>query len=155
LGYYADEIATVLSGSDVTILRNPQPEQGQASSQKIGLGSLSTDAKPVMVVLADQPYLETKDLVELLSAFERRPLGTQLAFPLVCGIPGNPVMMTADLARFFAQQEPPLEGRQWRRQNPQACLGFASNNRHFVEDLDTPEDLAELQARFGTDSRRA
>lgn len=155
LGYYADEIAPVLSGSDLTILRNPQPERGQASSQKIGLGSIPHGAKAVMVVLADQPYLETKDLVELLSAFEKRPAGTQLVFPSVSGVPGNPVMMTADLARFFAQQEPPLEGRQWRRQNPQACLGFASNNRHFVEDLDTPEDLAALQARFGPDSRRA
>lgn len=155
LGYYADEIAAVLSGADVTILRNPQPERGQASSQKIGLGSLSTEATAVMVVLADQPYLETEDLAELLSAFEKRPPNTQLVFPQVGDIPGNPVMMTADLARLLAQQEPPLEGRQWRRQNPQACLGFASNNRHFVEDLDTPEDLALLQARLGADSRRA
>nr|UOZ96198.1 Dihydrofolate reductase [Cupriavidus sp.] len=146
LGYYADEIAAVLADSDLTILRNPQPEQGQASSQKIGLGSIPHGAKAVMVVLADQPYLEKEDLQQLLSAFEKRPPGIQLVFPSIGGIPGNPVIMTADLARFFAQQDPPLEGRQWRRQNPQACLGFTSNNRHFVEDLDTPEDLAALQA---------
>lgn len=146
LGYYADEIAAVLSGAGVTILRNPQPERGQASSQKIGLGSISSEAKAVMVVLADQPYLEKQDFQQLLSAFEKRPPGTQLVFPRVSGIPGNPVIMTAELARFFAQQDPPLEGRQWRAENPQACLGFESNSRHFIEDLDTPEDLALLQA---------
>ncbi|MFZ9733601.1 MAG: dihydrofolate reductase [Burkholderiaceae bacterium] len=146
LGYYADEIAAVLSDSDLTILRNPQPERGQASSQKIGLGSIPHEAKAVMVVLADQPYLEKEDLQQLLSAFEKRPPGTQLVFPSVCGIPGNPVMMTADLARFFAQQDPPVEGRRWRAENPQACLAFESNSRHFIEDLDTPEDLAALQA---------
>jgi len=146
LGYYADEIAAVLAGAGVTILRNPQPERGQASSQKIGLASLTTEAKAVMVVLADQPYLEKEDLQQLLSAFEKRPPDIQFVFPRVCGIPGNPVIMTADLARFFAQQDPPLEGRQWRAENPQACLGFESNSRHFIEDLDTPEDLAMLQA---------
>ena len=60
-------------------------------------------------------------------------------------------MLSAGLASFLAQQDPPLEGRQWRAARPSACLAFETTNRHFIEDLDTPQDLEDFQARRARD----
>ena len=155
LGHYADQIAPVVACTGVAILHNRQPEDGQASSQQLGLAAIGQEMDAVMVVLADQPRLERDDFRDLICHFKKRPTGIEMVYPQVAGVPGNPVIMSPELATFFAQQKPPLEGRHWRANYPQACLAFETDSRHFIEDLDTQEDLAAFQAGVREPGRRA
>jgi dihydrofolate reductase/CTP:molybdopterin cytidylyltransferase MocA len=151
LGHYADEIAPLIATAGVESRHNPDPARGQASSQQIGLAALAPGLDAAMVILADQPALTKDDLRDLICRFKKREPGIDMAYPVVNGIPGNPVMLSAGLASFLAQQDPPLEGRQWRAAHPSACLAFETTNRHFIEDLDTPQDLEDFQARRARD----
>jgi dihydrofolate reductase/CTP:molybdopterin cytidylyltransferase MocA len=151
LGHYADEIAPVIAAAGVQTRHNPDPTRGQASSQQIGLAALAPDLDAAMVVLADQPALTKDDLRDLICRFKKREPGIDMVYPSVNGVPGNPVMLSAKLAEFLAQQDPPLEGRHWRAAHPTACLAFETTNRHYIEDLDTPQDLEDFQARRALD----
>lgn len=151
LGHYADEIAPVIAAAGVEIRHNPDPTRGQASSQQIGLAALAKDLDAAMVVLADQPSLTKDDLRDLICQFKKREPGIDMVYPRVDGIPGNPVMVSTDLAAYLAQQDPPLEGRHWRAAHPHACLAFETTNRDYIEDLDTPDDLQDFQARRARD----
>jgi CTP:molybdopterin cytidylyltransferase MocA len=149
LGHYADQIMPIVAASDVQLLHNPAPGQGQASSQKIGLSWLPADCDAAMVVLADQPSLTKDDLRDLICRFKKRAAGVDMVYPVVDGSPGNPVMISAVLAKFLAGQDPPIEGRAWRAAHQAACLAFETKNRHYIEDLDTDDDLTDFQAASG------
>ncbi|MFZ9315031.1 MAG: dihydrofolate reductase [Burkholderiaceae bacterium] len=152
LGHYADAITPVIAPEGVEMHYNPDPARGQASSQQIGLAALAPGLDAAMVVLADQPRLEKDDLRDLICRFKKRGPGIEMVYPTVEGIPGNPVMVSAGLAAFLAQQDPPVEGRHWRAAHPSACLGFETTNRHYIEDLDTPQDLEAFQAERARDT---
>ena len=61
LGFYADDIALLLSGTGVRVVRNPDPAQGQISSQRIGLQQLRGRSNAVLMALADQPLIDSQD----------------------------------------------------------------------------------------------
>lgn len=155
LGHYADEIAAQLTDTKVVTCRNAHPEDGQASSQKLGLSHLPPGLEGIMVVLADQPSLTKNDLRDLICRYKKRAEGIDMVFPSVQGVPGNPVMLSPQLATLLSRAEPALEGRLWRKQNPERCHAFETDNQHYVDDLDTPEDLRRLQRTALTDGTNA
>ncbi|NBS96920.1 MAG: nucleotidyltransferase family protein, partial [Betaproteobacteria bacterium] len=53
LGHYAKEIEPVIQTFPVTIVHNPDPDQGQVSSQRLGLAALGGKLDAVIVALAD------------------------------------------------------------------------------------------------------
>ena len=56
----------------ITLVRNPKPDDGQASSVRIGLQALSPRLDAVIVALADQPLIDAQDIVALIGAFKKR-----------------------------------------------------------------------------------
>ena len=52
LGHHAEAIAPALQALAVTIVRNPRPDDGQVSSQRIGLAALTGRLDAVIVALA-------------------------------------------------------------------------------------------------------
>ncbi len=55
LGHHAPQIEPLVQDFPVTLARNPSPDDGQVSSQRVGLAALGGKLDAVMVVLADQP----------------------------------------------------------------------------------------------------
>ena len=51
LGHHAEAIEPVVSGFPVTIVRNPRPDDGQVSSQRLGLAALTGKLDAVLVAL--------------------------------------------------------------------------------------------------------
>ena len=146
------------------VVINPNPEAGQNSSLHLGLATAqSLQAEWLMVALADQPLIEAEDLKALIAAVKQAPQGTQMLQPSVHGQPGNPVMMSekvmSDLLDFskgpFATGKPNPQdlpgGKEWRKLNPQHCHPWHAMNPHFQVDMDTPEDIEALRAKYGID----
>jgi len=145
LGHYAQEIAPALTGLAVTVVINPHPEQGIISSQRLGLQSLSATCDAVVMCLADQPLIETQDITDLLLAFADRPSNTDVVFPQVQGQPGNPVALSAAVRAAVLQANDDFGCQTWRQLNRTLVHGWASNNLHYITDLDSQADIAALQ----------
>ena len=145
LGHYAQEVAPAVAGLPVTVVINPHPEQGIISSQRLGLQSVSASCDAVVMCLADQPLIETQDITDLLQAFADRPSNTDLVFPQVQGQPGNPVALSAQVREAVLQANDDFGCQTWRQHNRAWVHAWVSDNLHYITDLDSQADIADLQ----------
>ena len=153
LGHYAQRIRQSAPELPVQWLTNPDPDEGQASSLRLGLQALAADVDAVLVLLADQPLIEAQDIQDLIAAYAQRPAHTQLVCPVVEGLPGNPVMFSRRVAREILAGPSTMGGRQWQQQNPEQVHHWPSTNSHYRADVDSPEDLQALAQKTGLQLR--
>ena len=149
LGHHADLIEPVVQAVPVTVVRNPHPDDGQVSSQRLGLQALTGKLDAVLVALADQPLIHAQDLSALIGAYKKRPAGTSVVFPQVNGEPGNPVIFSAEVRERILAGDARIGCRQWRQAHPEAVHAFVTDNRRYRVDVDTEEDLARFEAETG------
>ena len=175
LGHKADTIQASLSTRVHATLRrphlppmqihqvlNPQPTDGQNSSLHLGLAKAqSLQAQWLMVALADQPLLDASDLKALIAAVKAGPADTQMLQPWVDNQPGNPVMLSQKVMSDLLAQSQGASfadgtsskdlpgGKEWRQRHPQQVHQWTTSNPHYKVDMDTPEDIAALQTKYG------
>ncbi len=133
----------------VTLVRNPSPEDGQVSSQRIGLAALSNKLDAVIVALADQPLVNAQDIIALISAFKKRPEGASVVFPQVGGKRGNPVIFSAEVRDQILLGDANIGCRQWQAAHADAVVPFVTDNRRYRVDIDTVEDLERFARETG------
>lgn len=148
LGHYADAIENAVRDLPVTRVRNPSPENGPASSLRLGLQALAKDVGAVIVALADQPLITPADINDLIAAFKSRG-ETHMVVPRVNGEPGNPIIVDSALRDEWMAGDLCATGQRWRNANPTRLHWFDTNNDHYRVDIDTPEDLTRFRARTG------
>lgn len=141
LGHHAGQIEAVLVGWPVTRVRNPNPDDGQVSSQRLGLAALGGRLDAVIVALADQPLIGAPHITALIQAFEKRPAGTAVVYPEVAGERGNPVMFTAEVRAQILAGPADVGCRQWQAAHADAVLPFVTDHRGYRLDIDTVDDL--------------
>lgn len=149
LGHHAELIEPVVQAFPVTVVRNPHPDDGQVSSQRLGLQALTGKLDAVVVALADQPLINAQDLTALIGAYKKRPAGSSVVFPQVNGEPGNPVIFGAEVREQILAGDARVGCRQWRQAHPEAVYAFESDNRRYRVDVDTAEDVARFERETG------
>ena len=149
LGHHADWIEPVLLPFPVTLVRNPQPQDGQVSSLRVGLAALSGKLDAVLVALADQPLVNAQDITSLIGAYKQRAAGSEVLVPMVAGEPGNPVMFSAEVREQILAGAANVGCRQWRAAHPEAVAHFVTDNRRFRVDVDTEDDIARFERDTG------
>lgn len=149
LGHHAAQIQPWVQDFPVTVVHNPRPDDGQVSSQRLGLAALAGRLDAVLVALADQPLLGAADYSELIGAWKKRPDGAQVVHPMVDGERGNPVIFSAEVREQVLAGADQLGCRQWQAAHPQAVAPHVTDNRRFRVDVDTPEDLQRLAQTTG------
>ena len=149
----AKEIETALAGLDVRVVRNPHPQEGQASSLRLGLAawsgkeSISMDA--YCIGLADQPLVGAHEITSLMDAHHHRPAGCAFTQPFVEGLPGNPVMFSDTVRQDLLAASGESGGRQWQQAHPTQVHRWGTPNAHYRIDLDSPEDIRAFTLRTG------
>jgi molybdenum cofactor cytidylyltransferase len=151
LGHHAASILPVIEQFPVTVVHNPHPDDGQVSSQRLGLAALNPNVDAVLVALVDQPLVSEPDITALIGAFKKRPAEAAVVVPRVDGQPGNPVIFSAGVREQILAGDLRLGCRQWRETHPSAVAHFDTDNRRFIVDVDTLEDIE----RFERDSGHA
>ena len=152
LGHHGEAIEAAVRDFPVTVTRNPSPDDGQASSLRVGLRALTGKLDAVIVALADQPLVNAQDITALIGAFKRRG-DAAMVVPCVAGEPGNPVMFEAALRDEWLAGGASETGRRWRERNPGRVRWFDTDNARYRIDIDTPEDLARFSERTGHELR--
>ncbi len=152
LGHHAEAIEAAVRDFPVTLVRNPSPDEGQASSVRTGLAALSPKLDAVIVALADQPMINAQDISALIGAFKKRG-DAAMVVPRVAGEPGNPVIFVAALRDEWLAGDANAACRRWREAHPERVRWFDSDNARYRVDIDTPEDITAFTARTGHELR--
>jgi molybdenum cofactor cytidylyltransferase len=153
LGHHAEAVESAVRAFPITLVRNPSPDDGQPSSVRVGLRALSPRLDAVIIALADQPLIDSEDIVALIGAFKRRG-SAAMVVPGVRGDdgerrPGNPVIVDAALRDEWIAGAGDLAGRAWRESHPDRVSWFETDNQRYRTDIDTPQDLEHFAARTG------
>jgi molybdenum cofactor cytidylyltransferase len=149
LGHHAAQIEPVVQKFPVTLVHNPRPDDGQVSSLRLGLVSLSPRVDAVLVALADQPLINEADITALIGAYKKRPDGRSVVVPQAGGQAGNPVIFSAAVREQILAGDANVGCRQWRAAHPEAVSVFETDNRRFIVDVDTPDDLERFERDTG------
>ncbi len=143
LGYEAARIRAVLKDLPVSFIENPAYAEGQPSSVRAGVESLSGNFSAVIVALSDQPSLTPADILGLLDAFAEA--GNFILIPYFNGRRGNPAVFPATLIAEMRALGLNAVSRDFIDRNPHLTRAYDAPNDHFVIDIDTPEDLAAFE----------
>jgi molybdenum cofactor cytidylyltransferase/nicotine blue oxidoreductase len=127
-------------------VRNPHPEQGQASSVRLGLEALKSDYDVLLVALCDQPLVGTMEIDALLKQFKQRDQSTEVVLPMVREQRGNPVVFSHQvIADILAI--PKMVCRPYMDLHPELVQIFATDNLAYIADVDTEADLSEFNLK--------
>jgi molybdenum cofactor cytidylyltransferase len=151
-GHHAEMIEAAVREFSLTLARNPAPDDGQASSVRVGLRALAGKIDAVIIALADQPLLNAQDITALIAAFKNRGEAAMVV-PRVAGEPGNPVIFEAGLRDEWLAGDVNAACRRWREAHPQRVHWFDTDNSRYRVDIDTPEDLQRFTERTGHELR--
>ena len=149
LGHYATVIAAALTGLDIHIVHNPRPDDGLVTSQRLGLQASPADSEGVLMMLADQPLVNADDVSTLAAQFDARPADKHMVFPMVNGVPGNPVMLSPQAREAILSQDAAFGCKEWRQAHQSQVQPFATGNTHYTTDLDHLEDVTTFCANTG------
>ena len=147
-GFHATAIETELSKINAVLtfpmkaVRNSAPEKGQTSSVRLGLESLQSEFDVLLVALSDQPEIGAQEIHELLEEFSRCKDEEHIVLPMVNGQRGNPVLFSR-AATLDMLSVPGMVCRAYMDGHPGKVRAMSTNNRAFVMDVDTPEDIQE------------
>jgi molybdenum cofactor cytidylyltransferase len=145
-GHNPDGIAAVLRGKSVAMVHNAQYQDGMLSSVRAGLRQVAPDARAVLLVLGDQPSLQTAWIAALIASFAKEKKGIHV--PVYQDRRGHPLLFAAEyipeiLAGF---DDEGLRGL--LRKHADAVHEVAVSDEEILADMDTPEDYARALSRL-------
>jgi len=141
-GAHHEQLADVLAGEAVRVVRNPEWHDGLSASIRRGVAAAG--AGPVMILLADQAAVTGDDLAALLSSWRQYP--GRIAASRYGGALGVPAIFPP-ACRDALQQLDGDRGAKSLLAESTEISAVDMPNAAF--DLDTPEDLALLGAVTG------
>ncbi len=139
LGYQADKVRDKLAGMPVSLVVNARPTAGLSSSLRAGIHALGEDVLAVVVLLGDMPWVEARDVADLVAACDPAA-GREICVPVHDGHRGNPVLWSS---RFFRQLSGVLGDRGARRllERHAAAVHEVPAGPGVLLDVDTPSAL--------------
>lgn len=148
-GFYADAIEVEINSirqkthSSIAIVKNPNPEEGQSSSVRLGLESLKSDYDVLLVALCDQPNIGVSEIEALLVQFNQVGFNKEIVLPMVNGSRGNPVLFSKKVIEEILAT-PGMVCRPFMDKHPELVKLFETNNQAYLLDVDTQADIQKL-----------
>lgn len=150
VGREADAVARVLP-EEVEIVVNPRWSAGIATSLQAALRSLGPRGLGAVAVgLGDQPCVGPEAYRRLSAAYDD---GAALAVATYGGVRGNPVLVAAELWAEALTLDGDEGARALMRRHP--VVEVPCDGTGEPTDVDTPEDLAALEARWRSETTSA
>jgi molybdenum cofactor cytidylyltransferase len=148
VGHRSDEVAWAVHDLPVLVIVNEDYAAGHVRSLRKGLAALPDAVTAVLVALADQPLLEAADVSAVIDAGERRG-PARAVVPRVQQRRGHPVMLDAGACAEILRGNAGYGAREWLDEHPDEVAWLDSDNLHYIEDVDFPEDLERIAQRHG------
>ena len=148
-GFYADVVEAEINlirqrtNNSIAIVKNPNPEEGQSTSVRLGLESLKSDYDVLLVALCDQPNIGVLEIEALLEQFNQAGFSREIILPMVNGSRGNPVLFSKKVIEEILAT-PGMVCRPFMDQHPELVKVFETNNQAYLLDVDTQADIQKL-----------
>ena len=148
IGPYRDELLPLIHHCGARPLEHLQSSPSLIDSQRLALDAHqgSFAGHDLLLVLADLPLLSAEDLLPLLSAWQQRAPSVHSLMPVVDGVPGHPLLLSGFAVAQIAATARHLGIRDWLSRHPEAVQPVHAQRKAYVTDIDTPNDVAALQA---------
>ena len=141
----ADEVRAALAGLDVRFVHNARYLEGMGGSVATGIRAVATASMGALVSLGDMPRLDPALLRRLIETFERGG-SDKIVFPsLPDGSQRNPVLWPRQLFAEVGALTGEQGAKAILRGHEAETIAVPASAEAFT-DIDTPEDLARLQA---------
>lgn len=143
LGHRSDEVAAAIRTSGATrIVLNPDYRQGQATSLRVGLEAMAEDSQAAVVILGDQPAVDTGKVEAVVSSY------LESASPVVQatygGRPGHPVLFDRSTWSNLLAIDGDRGARDLLKMHPE-WIRTVELGGQVPADLDTWEDYERLK----------
>ncbi len=154
-GSQIDEIVVVLGGSaemirqqipldHVRIVVNETYREGMGTSIRTGLAAVDPQADAVLIVLADQPFVQSGTIDQLIRQYrDRRP---QIVIPLYKGFRGNPVLLDRSVFPEIMSLTGDIGCRAIFGAHTENILKVPVEDMGILLDVDTQADFERLQS---------
>lgn len=142
LGAYASTIMQQLAGLDaVTIVENATWMEGQATSLLLGIeAATSAGADAVLVMLADQPLIDSDALAKLIGMFDEKH---RLVASHYSGTIGAPAIFGSEFFNDLKRLSGDHGAGKWLRERGEEVTKV--DLAEAATDIDTPDDLKHLR----------
>ena len=148
LGDRAAEVRAAVDLSGVTVAENPGFAEGMASSLRVGVAAAAPSAAHVMIVLADQPFVESDTLRRLAT---RAAQGDGAIFiPTYKGVWGNPVVFASRLAPEVERITGDIGCRAMFPHHTAEIREVPVEDPGTLVDIDTEAELAAVEAAMAS-----
>lgn len=144
----ATALAWSLDTAGLTLLENPNPAAGLSSSLKVGIAQVARWSKDLprsaaLVVLADQPDLRSAVIARLVETWRVTGQSVRPRYAGAPETPGHPVLLDRALWSLCDRLAGDQGFRDLLASQPIKIVDVEGRN----PDVDTPEDLHEIEGR--------
>ena len=143
LGAGAERVAAEAEGRGVRLVTNERYREGMGTSIACGIAALGSSCEAAVVVLGDQPFVESAAIDALIAAY--RHSGKPIVASRYGGVAGAPTLIGRALFAEARGLTGDVGGRALMRQHPDLVLEVPLPDAAAV-DVDTPQDLTRAEA---------
>jgi molybdenum cofactor cytidylyltransferase len=145
-GALQEQIVALLDGLAARVVLNPDYANGEmARSLQVGIEGLNPSCKATLVVLGDQPQMETKTVLLVLAAYQQD--NHSIIVPSFERRRGHPWLVDRSLWGKFLALSSPNTMRDFLDAHSQKIFYLPVNSKTIFSDLDTPEDYARFHPK--------
>jgi molybdenum cofactor cytidylyltransferase len=145
LGYQAEKILPRINSAAVKITVNPLYRDGMSTSIIAGLMAVDAKAEAIMLVLADQPFIDSQVINRLLGEYQRHHKG--IIIPVYRGKRGHPVIISLRYKAELMALKGDIGAREIMALHPGDMHEVRVGSPGITVDIDTEEDYKSVQPR--------
>ena len=144
VGHEQNIIKNLIFNKDIKILENKDYRKGIGTSIALGMNNLNEDIDGVMIIPADMPYINSKDLINLEKKFIELNC-VKVVMPEHNYRIGNPVILPRNYFKTLKSLKDDFGARSLIRKKDIVTLktGFGT-----IFDIDTKEELAKTKVNY-------
>jgi molybdenum cofactor cytidylyltransferase len=144
-GANAEQLTPVVNAAGAYLVFNPDPEQGQFSSLRIGLWEvLKRGRDAAIITLVDRPAPERETVAVLKRAFLDSPQHIWALVPQFEGRHGHPIVAGREMIEAFLRAPADSTARDVEHANQAHIRYLEVDDPLVVWNVDTPEDYERI-----------
>lgn len=146
IGHESKKITDLISNKPIKTIINTDYKKGMSTSIKSGLKFLNPKSEGVLLALADQPFVDTDTINQLINAFSQCEKG--IIIPVYRKRRGNPILFSISYKDQLLNLRGDIGGREIVKIHSDDVYEVNVDCRGILIDIDTPNNYREALKKF-------